>query len=221
MTEIDAMPATEVPRRRMSQLSELGTFVDNKISALQVQQLKGLSCAKATLAQLRRAVGKDPGSVPEIWEFTLGGVPLPYGYNANEPAPAEYAAHIAMTLYAVHQQSKTTRMHKPDVGLGTALRRFSNGKTDDAAVIRRFQAIGTANELAEIAHHARGLISQLRSASIPLDYGLFADQLLLLQDPRKAAGVRLRWGREFHLAKRTDEPETDGSETTPVNGENP
>lgn len=204
MTETDD-PVGTFSTQAPPPLRELGDFVHRKVSVLQRQQLAREARARATLARLRRAVNREPGSDPNVWEFTLGGLPLPTDSIPEAPVPSEYAAHIAMTLYAVHQQSRTVGMHKRGVGLGTALRRLTKGKNDDVAVTRRFQALSTAQETSEITYHARGLISQLRAASIPLDYGLFADQLLKLQDPRWAAEVRLQWGREFHRAWDSEE----------------
>lgn len=209
MTEPDA-PVKQAPR-----LKELGELVHCRVAQLQAKQLARSASARATLAQLRRAVNKEPGSVPEVWEFTLAGVRLPSGYADEKPAPVEYAAHIAMTLYAVHQQSRPVGMHQRGHRLGTAVRWLAKGMTDDVAVTRRFQALGTAQDLREVTYHARGLIGQLRAASIPLDYGLFADQLLLLQDPRTAGGVRLTWGREFHRTTKPDALDTDDSNGDP------
>ncbi len=208
----NATPVASPTRRPPLPLGELGEYVDRQIAKLQRLQLARNAPARAILAQLRRAANKPPGSVPNVWEFTLGGIPMPRGYEGDEPAPAEHGAHIAMTLYAFHQQSRGTGMHQRGVGLGTALRRLTKGQDNDIAVTRRFQALGTAQDLDEIVFHARGLISQLRAASLPIDYGLLADQLVMVQDPRRIDAVRLRWGRDFHRAwefEAATETETD------------
>ncbi|MDQ2837591.1 MAG: type I-E CRISPR-associated protein Cse2/CasB [Actinomycetota bacterium] len=210
------MTGPDAPAKQAPPLGELGELVHSRVTQLQAKQLARSASARATLAQLRRAVSKEPGSVPEVWEFTLSGVRIPPSYPDDKPAPTEYAAHIAMTLYAVHQQSRPVGMHQRGHRLGSAVRRLAKGMTDDIAVTRRFQALGTAQDLTEVTYHARGLISQLRAASIPLDYGLFADQLFLLQDPRRAGSVRLSWGREFHRTTRPDVLDTDES-----NGDTP
>lgn len=216
MTESDSRTATS--KQPSPPLGELGEFVHRRLAQLQAQQLRQQPAARATLARLRRAVNKEPGSVPEVWEFTLGGLPADSGFQGEEPVPPEHAAHIAMTLYAVHQQSRSKGMHQRGIGLGTALRRLAKGSADDVAVTRRFQALGTAQSLDEFVYHARGLVGQLRAESIPLDYGLLADQLLLLQDERRVDGVRLRWGRDFYRAWQPEpDPETDDDQS---NGDN-
>ena len=76
----------------------------------------------------------------------------------------------------------------------------------EASVLRRFNALATAEEITEISHHLRGMIQLLSAAKdggIPLDYPQLAADLYELQctDPRYAqtpANVRLRWGQDLY-----------------------
>lgn len=182
-------------------LSELGQFVHGRVLRLQQGYLANRSTETAQLARLRRAIGSAPGSVPEVWDVTLQGLDLPSNVD-DAPTPREYAAYTAVTLYALHQQSRRVKVHRRGDSLGTATRRLVRSGVSEEAMTRRFQAIGTAVEFSEIVFHARGLISQLRGSgdrsTIQLDYGLFADHLLKLQLPSSAGEVRLRWGRDFY-----------------------
>ncbi len=187
---------TETAVRASTPVTELGRFVAARVSRLQETYLAGSPAAQADLAKLRRAAGKAPGSVAEVWELTLGGVPQFGSHVADEPSPNEWATHLALTLYSLHQRSKSLRMHQAGIGLGEAVRRLRAG--DDPAISRRFSMIATATELAEVSYHARSLIGQLREANVALDYGRLADQLVWLQIPSRAASVRLAWGREFY-----------------------
>ena len=73
-------------------------------------------------------------------------------------------------------------------------------------MLRRFNALATAEEITEISHHLRGMIQLLRAAKdggIPLDYPQLAADLYELQctDPRYpqiSANVRLRWGQDLY-----------------------
>lgn len=73
-------------------------------------------------------------------------------------------------------------------------------------MLRRFNALATAEEITEISHHLRGMIQLLSAAKdggIPLDYPQLAADLYELQytDPRYAqtpANVRLRWGQDLY-----------------------
>ena len=164
----------------------------------------------ARLARLRRAVTVEPGSEPLVWADTLGALPeelVPTGRWADDtPTHYERAAHEAITLYALHQQSKSTAAHVPGISLGAAARRLAKATGRDDAIRTRFQAVATAGTASGVSHHLRALITLLRAEDIPLDYGRLAVDLRHLHG---GAGdrVRLRWGRDFHRAA-TDEPDT-------------
>lgn len=210
-TTTDDMPAgaaADTSQGRWAPLGTVGSVVDSRLRVLQEGLLANTSASVATLARLRRGVGKQPGSIPDIWQVTLADEFVPAG-SGDSPTAAETAAHIAMTLYAVHQQSAKGRMHQRGYGLGRSARLLRKQlKAPDAEtdpVRRRFQAIGTADSLEEVVHHARGLVQQFRSAAIPLDYGLFADQLSSWQTEAGAGRVRLQWGRDFYRVDARDD----------------
>jgi CRISPR system Cascade subunit CasB len=193
---------TTAPTRR---LDEVGRYVDRRVTALQSGVLAGAARAVAELARLRRGAGKRVEETPDLWSVTLAGVPLPE-HPGDAPTLTEQAAHTALTLYAVHQQSQRHGMHRPGQGLGAAVRALSQRGPSAQAVRRRFEALGTAATFTEIVHHARGLITQLRGLAIPLDYGVLADQLIGLQRPGRADLVRLAWGRDFYHTPRDTSP---------------
>lgn len=157
--------------------------------------------ASATLARLRRAVGREPGDDPMIWETVFGTWPSSLPVYGDAPTQAERAAFTAVTLYSIHQQSKRRDgMHRPGRSLGGAVGELSRQPGMGDNVRRRFDMIATAQSIDEIVYHSRGLITQLRGAdpAIPLDYGMLAGHLRKLQFPSSATPVRLRWGREYH-----------------------
>ena len=190
----------------------VGELVEQRVESLQ----KGYTStvrqdpeAVAALARLRRGVGKSPGDVIDVLEYTLlpADVPQP---RQDAATPQEWAVHVAMTLFAVHQQSRGERMHRRGTGLGTALRSLHTG--DSRALpdplVRRFRMLGTADSFAELSHHLRGVVQLLRAGRAPLDYALLADQLLAWQrfGPDR---VQLRWGREFYRTERSTDPTPD------------
>jgi CRISPR system Cascade subunit CasB len=187
-------------------LRAVGRFVNARVTQLQRGYLQCRPAAVAALAQLRRGVGKPVGAIAELWQLTLDGVPLPPRYG-DQPTSNERAAHTALTLYALHQQSRSEPMHRPGQSLGAAARILAQRSSSTEATRRRFEALGTATTFEEASHHARGLISQFRTYGIPLDYGQFADQLVGLLHPASADRVRLSWGRDFYRPA-TDEPTT-------------
>ncbi len=93
--------------------SELASFVGSQVKKLQDSYVFGdRAGSAAALANLRRSVSQDPGANPDIWEVTLEGLPTVFVGKTDEATEGEKAVHAAMTLYAVHQQSKTAPMHR-------------------------------------------------------------------------------------------------------------
>ncbi|MFJ3339325.1 type I-E CRISPR-associated protein Cse2/CasB [Streptomyces sp. NPDC086766] len=194
--------ATVSPRDRVARLAAA------HIAALQRGYLADQSQAVAALARLRRGAGRQAGQLPDLWtlidtgplhETPDGARPL----SESELIRAEDALHVALTLYALHQQSRRTGMHQPDRrdhrrGLGAAVRRMMKPGEIDEPVHKRLVRAGTAPDLATLAQRLRDLVVLLRREDIELDYGLLAGQLYTFQWPGGADTVRREWGRSFH-----------------------
>lgn len=200
-TDQDAAPRQSRGRNR----KDLGTHVARTINALQEQVLRDPPWPEAVgaLARLRRGVGRTPG-----FDYTLEAyLSVPdrlLGYRPaddTEATDAEYATHDAVTLYALHQQSRRERMHVTGPGLGTAMATLVRVATGPEGVRRRFAALGTASTYTEGIHHLRGLITMLREHQIPLDYGLLADDLRTLRRSEYQASVQAIWGREYFRSR--------------------
>ena len=198
MSETAGLSAPSPQRPR--QLQELGVEISQRISRLQAKYLANKESApRATLAHLRAAATRPPGSVPAVWELTIDGLPGLTAYTRDETTRTERASHLALTLYGTHQQSRTVPMHVKEIGLGHAVRRLGpRGSSTETTVRRRFDAVATATTFEGITHHLRALVGQLRAAKIPLDYGQLADDLLWLQNPTTSDRVRLRWARQYY-----------------------
>jgi len=192
--------------------TELGKFVSRRTGDLQRDYLRDKSSARGALAQLRRTVGHPVGSDPVAWAIVFDGFPEALVGRTDEPSRAERAAYAALGLFAVHMQSATREVHRPGVGLGVAVRQLaspSDGADRDKPVMRRFQALGTADVFEEALHHARGLIQQFRHPPegrppIALDYGLLAEDLADLQNPARRDAARLRWARDLYVRAQYD-----------------
>lgn len=149
----------------------------------------------AELSQLRRGVGREPGSAPGMWPFytRLTG--------AGEVTPALHAEHVALTLFGMHQQSADRLMHRRGTSVGAAaleLRR--TGRYSEDAVDRRMAASASASTLGSLAVHLRGLVQQLSVVRLTLDYDRLLDDLVRWQNPSGAGTVRRRWGGDFYAA---------------------
>lgn len=169
----------------------------------------------ADLAALRSGLGRLPGTVPAMWRFhhfEIRDSAAESGY-----ADPHYAAeHHALTLYGVHQQSLSKPMHRPEVGVGRAIRALhAGGRTGDdgrsQAIDRRFYAAVTATTVEEVAYHLRGLVQLLKALEVPaaLDYSRLVEDLTAWDRPEQRDRVRLRWGKDFHArAKESDDLKT-------------
>jgi len=177
-------------------VEELVRTTRSRVLRLQEPYLRDQPAAVRTLAVLRRQ-RSSAAADPEAWEALFDNIPAVLIGKSDEPSDAERALHLSVVLYAVHQQGRPTPVHQSGATLGSAVRRLSDNATD-AASVRRFKTLGSASSWAEIAHHLRGLVTQLRGAQIPLDYGLLAGDLFWLQRPATADRVRRRWGRDLH-----------------------
>jgi CRISPR system Cascade subunit CasB len=144
------------------------------------------------LAALRRGLGRQPGDVPAMWPFYTK---LTTDGNISWSLAAE---HVALTLFAVHQQSRATPAHSPGVGLGAAMAALrDHPKTSEEAVERRFGAAATATSFSEVAAHLRGLVTQLNVLHSGLDYTKLYHDLVRWQQPDGAAKVRRAWGGQY------------------------
>ena len=163
--------------------------------------------ARGELAALRRGVSRSPGELPEIWELTRVEVPESAG---DAPTWEEIAVHTAMTLYAVHQQSRTKPMFSPGAGLGSAARRLIGPPDEENPSARaRFNALVTSTTVAELRHHLRSFVSLLRARGIALDHAMLADDVLRFQQPGGAKQVRLTWARQYYSLPTETRPAAD------------
>ena len=151
--------------------------------------------ARGELAALRRGVSRSPGELPEIWELTRVEVPDGAG---DAPTWEEIAVHTAMTLYAVHQQSRTEPMFRPGAGLGSAAHDLVGRDEENPSARARFNALVTSTTVAELRHHLRSFVSLLRARGIALDHAMLADDVLRFQQPGGAKKVRLAWARQYY-----------------------
>ena len=195
-------------------------------AAQQLHRLQALpdNQRRAELAKLRRGIGHVPGELPELWGSFLLEMPESF-QGRSAPSAAEWAVYLALTLYAMHQQGNDRPMNCPGNTLGRAVRQLAERNSagqdwTEASVLRRFNALATAEEITEISHHLRGMIQLLRAAkpdSIPLDYPRLAVDLYGLQcdAPQLAqlpANIRLRWGQDLYRYEKNESSETQEKE---------
>lgn len=191
--------------RRRPSLGATGRLVNQRVSGkngLQSRYLHNEARAREQMAALRGAVTREPGEVPATWALTQVRVPDDAG---DAPTPEEIAVHTAMTLYAVHQQSRTDPMFHPGKGLGHASRELIGPPDqENPSARKRFNALVTSTTITELRHHLRDLVSLLRARGITLDHAMLADDIVRFQRPGGAKEVRLAWARQYHFMSTAD-----------------
>jgi CRISPR system Cascade subunit CasB len=169
---------------------------------------------RATLAKLRRGLGKHPGKLPDIWDFTLENLPEVFLSRSGVPTSGEWAVHISLTLFALHQQGRDPKlnpMSKPileggkTIGNAVQALAIKRGTESKEAIKRRFDTIITSNSSEELAFHLRGMINLIKSESIPIDYPLLAEDIFRFQSEEQRDNVRLKWGQDYYFYQGKDE----------------
>lgn len=231
------------------------------VARLQAGYRDDVPAAVAAMARLRREAGREAYASPGSWgldhfevlaetrekrrreaELLTSGSASSinssrfWKSSQQQEEHEATAVHLAVTLWALHQQSvRDAPMHQAGWPLGRAVRRLAHGKTgvedmkrpdartegaqpdaagnpdNDAAepdhepveqasetIRKRFVRIGASTDTEILAGRLREMVLLLRSARIPLDYGLLAEQLFLWQNDNRQDEVRRAWGREFH-----------------------
>jgi CRISPR system Cascade subunit CasB len=200
-----------------------GGHVAKTVALLQEEYRAQRPAAIATVARLRAAVLDEPGASYAVLDVTRVSEGQLEERHGDEPTPRERAKHAALTLYAIHQQSRQdASMHVDGVALGEAVNRLAyaskggDAGSRRAAVVRRFAALGTAETWEQLLHHLRSLVRQLRDERVALDYGLLAEDLVRFHGPGGPERVRALWGRDFYRTElnnqTTSNPETPGKE---------
>ncbi|MBB4933309.1 CRISPR system Cascade subunit CasB [Lipingzhangella halophila] len=211
----------------------VGAAVDRRVGSLQGGYIADTSSAVSALAQLRGGAGKLPHDTPELWGLTcdIADYTRP-GWSEEDEKQADTAVHIALTLYALHQQShREHRMHQRpsrnngrprNHDVGRAVRALMSGPEIDEPLRQRLVQAGKATSVATLAFRLRGIVQLLRRDAIPLDYGLLADHLFMWQRPGGRGRVRAAWGRGFTAhrpAPSGDPADTDSDAETEADSE--
>ncbi|MEU0663901.1 type I-E CRISPR-associated protein Cse2/CasB [Streptomyces lavendulocolor] len=223
-------PTAPAPSSLTSPAQRVGQLVRETVTELQRDYLADRPAAVAALARLRRGAGKTFGEVPEdLWGLIDTG-PLhttPPGarpLHETELTWAEDAVHTALTLWALHQQSRGSGMHICDTrtaprGLGAAARRLMSPGDIDEPVRKRLVRAGSAPSLPALASRLRDIVLLLRRDDIALDYALLAEQLYQWQQPGGRDAVRRAWARSFHAYRRRDDEQPADQAGTSVNAD--
>lgn len=186
--------------RSVARWKILRQYAGAQVQRLQNGYLRESPDAKAGLALLRKVDPTRDDRLLLAWEATFHDPPGELIGHGDRTSLSERVLVTTMHLYAIHQQSKSEPMHVNGTGLGSAIRHLANpndAESRERPVMRRYHALTTATRFAETVQHLRGLVSQMRSSGVPLDYAQLALDLYLLDSERTRTRVRLAWARDL------------------------
>ncbi len=159
---------------------------------------------RATLAALRRGLGKSPGDAPEMFPIVVPRLPDRGG------AWVEHCHYLVAALFASHPQD--WRGESPgwnDRNLGASMWRFKAAANQSEGPERRFVALlGTHAD--DVGTQLQSIVGLLRSKDVAVDW----EQLLidLQRWSRDDREVQRRWARSFWAAEHNEEGERDDNE---------
>ncbi|ONI91969.1 type I-E CRISPR-associated protein Cse2/CasB [Actinosynnema sp. ALI-1.44] len=173
--------------------------------------------ASGALPNLRKAINREAGTVPELWPY-YRVILSDREASSAFPSPKLVAEHSALGLFGVHQQSQgDRRMHVADMSMSVALRTLrASGRYSADALDRRVNAAATATSTGELVQHLRGLITQLRTEHLAFDYTQLVNDIYDWDSSERRKRVRRRWGADYFGwadPASSDSPTTDNSTT--------
>lgn len=197
----------------MSQYKETTQYVKEKIGMI---ANSSPARSSAILAELRRGLGKAPGTLPGLWEWTLEGLPEELKSRSDQPTNAEWAIHICMTLYAFHQQGRSPAgesMNKNIISLGKAVSLLAGNQQEDRdRYQKKLEMLTKTDSIEMMAALLRQIVAQLRGGGIPLDYPALAGDILAFQFEESRLNVLLKWGQDFYSFKSNNEIKSEKGE---------
>lgn len=171
------------------------------------RRIPSIYSSKAALACLRRGIGKEIGTIPNLLGLMLPEQPI--GNYPRQEEQIERALYTALTLYAFHQQGvercmsdglkeeDTAVSHRNSFGYAAGKLFLASG--NEAGVQRRFNQVLTAKDLTELSVHSRGIISLMKQYSIAMDYPQFALDLYHFQQMDWHRKTILDWGKDYYM----------------------
>ncbi|MCP2261240.1 CRISPR-associated protein, Cse2 family [Streptoalloteichus tenebrarius] len=149
------------------------------------------------LAVLRTGLDRPAGTVFALVPFYTSPID-DHAARRGEVSVEQAAEHVALALFGLHQQGQRSPMHKPGLSVGRALRRLrQTGRFAEEALDRRVAATVNATSVSAFAYRLRGLVDQLRTQGIPLDYDLLLQDVLDWHYSDGRQRVRRRWGLAY------------------------
>lgn len=151
---------------------------------------------RATLAALRRGLGKQPGTAGEMFPFVIPRLPpLNGGGRPDGGWPWSHACcFIVATLFASHPEN-LEHGERWQRNFGASVRRLKSAVGEGAqGPERRFVALLNA-EVEDVDDYLRPMVGLLRAHAIPVDWEQLLTDLVNWGSPSR--WVQTRWAKSF------------------------
>jgi|GEM_PF-233401 len=177
---------------------------------------------RAILAQLRRGLGKEPGSVPDMFSH------VEYIFPVDLPSEDEDPYYLVAALFAWHQKDwPSNDTYRSNLGASLAELRWKQTADRGETVLeqgdsteRRVVALLNSTR-ADLPYHLRQMIGLLRTKEVRVNWlQLLAD----IQDwdtgwrNNRGHSVQQRWASAFWSQTALEQP-TDTTSTSTTSGE--
>lgn len=147
---------------------------------------------RATLAALRRGVGRSPGETPEAARAFYRLLP-------GEVGRAENDYWLVATLFSLHPSATTEAADKRKPTLADSLARLGHADGAKSNAAERMLMVLLRAERDELAHHLRRAVLLLRAGGISVGWEQLLHDLRWWNTP--SSSVQQRWARDFWVAE--------------------
>ncbi len=165
--------------------------------------------AKANLALLRRAAGKQLSEVPDVWGMVLEELPDSLLRNTRGPSAAEEAIFLSLKNYGMAMQgheAKSDSVQEKGVSLGAAAGLYSKKYgEEESRIFLRLKKVVVSDSLAALEVPLRSMIKLMSHEPIKMDYAKLAEDLYEYSFPKGRERVRLKWARDYYRTIRASE----------------
>lgn len=162
------------------------------------------SAGRASLANLRNSIGKDPNETFEVLSIMFDSMPDEFLGNDRHLTAEENAVLNTLQLYALYQQGRSDseaiiKEFNKWENMGTS---FSSLRADDnrISIDRRFNTMITSTTYDEFFYHLRqmfGLLKSRNKGQVQVNFPKLSQDLFWFQLGYEG-NIRIAWSREYY-----------------------
>jgi len=157
---------------------------------------------RAGLATLRKGLGKEPGTVTEMYKYVYSRIP-----GQTNPFD-EKIYFLTASLFALWHQGKQKLEGDFEGDLGKTFRQV-NKKMESESIKERFTAIINSH-FDDLFNHLRHAVSLAKSKDVPVNWSFLLEDLKWWNNDDKR--VQKKWMKSFLQEERTELSQTKGTQ---------